>query len=89
MLFYSGEGNNYRIEGERFIVIEQSGQLRTIIGYPTWELTLDPSFSTLLTYRNQRTADNDYKGTVSHKKLEGRYRFADHFMPYWIKDLKR
>ena len=25
---------NYRIEGERFVVIEQSGQVRTILGYP-------------------------------------------------------
>lgn len=29
---------NYRIEGERFIVIEQTGQERTIIGYPTHEI---------------------------------------------------
>jgi len=29
---------NYRIEGERFVVIEQSGRVRTIIGYPTREI---------------------------------------------------
>jgi hypothetical protein len=29
---------NYRIEGERFIVIERAGQVRTIIGYPTREI---------------------------------------------------
>ena len=29
---------NYQIEGERFIVIEPSGQVRTIIGYPTREI---------------------------------------------------
>jgi hypothetical protein len=28
----------YRIEGDRFIVAEQSGRIRTIIGYPTREI---------------------------------------------------
>lgn len=29
---------NYRIESERFVVIEQSGQVRAIVGYPTHEI---------------------------------------------------
>lgn len=29
---------NYRIEDEKFVVIERSGQARTIIGYPTREI---------------------------------------------------
>jgi len=29
---------NFRIEGEKFVVIEPSGQVRTIIGYPTREI---------------------------------------------------
>ena|SRR3990172_8953132 len=29
---------NYRIEGEGFVVIEQTGQVRTIIGYPVNEI---------------------------------------------------
>ncbi len=29
---------NYRIEDEGFVVIEQSGQIRTIFGYPTHEI---------------------------------------------------
>ncbi len=30
---------SYRIEGEKFIVSEPSGQVRTIIGYPTREIS--------------------------------------------------
>lgn len=30
---------NYRIEDEGFVVIEQSGQVRTIFGYPTREIS--------------------------------------------------
>src|SRR3990170_9063841 len=29
---------NYHIEGERFVVMESSGQVRTIFGYPTREI---------------------------------------------------
>lgn len=29
---------NYQIEGENFIVIEQPGQIRTIVGYPVQEI---------------------------------------------------
>jgi len=29
---------NYHIEGERFVVTESSGQVRTILGYPTQEI---------------------------------------------------
>jgi hypothetical protein len=29
---------NYRIDGDMFIVIEQSGQVKSILGYPTREV---------------------------------------------------
>jgi hypothetical protein len=30
---------NYRIEGENFVVMDSSGQMRTILGYPTREIS--------------------------------------------------
>jgi hypothetical protein len=29
---------NYQIEGDKFVVIQKSGQVRTILGYPTEEI---------------------------------------------------
>ena len=29
---------NYRIEGDKFVVVQKSGQVRTILGYPTEEI---------------------------------------------------
>ena len=29
---------NYRIDGDKFIVTQQSGQIKTILGYPTTEI---------------------------------------------------